>query len=151
VLHTAEANVVAGAAVLALVPGADDIARAELFAAEEGSAALHAHEVLRASGIEVGERALGVLAWALIVVVGAEIIGTPLPDVACHVVQAVAVGREGADRRGAFEAILLGVLERKFALPVVRHELAARPQLVAPRIFLAVEASACGKFPLGFR
>src|SRR5712671_6056093 len=32
-------------------------------------------------------------------------IGRPFPDIADHVVEAVAVGRECGDRRGAFEAV----------------------------------------------
>ena len=38
--------------------------------------------------------------------VGAEPVRAPLPDVAGHVVQSVAVGREGVDRAGAVEAVL---------------------------------------------
>src|SRR5204863_5533929 len=74
----------------------------------------------------------------------------PFPDVAGHVVEAVAVRRERADRRGPLEAVLEQVLPRELALPEVRVRLAARRELVAPAILRAVEAAARGELPLGF-
>src|SRR5262245_14443897 len=40
-------------------------------------------------------------------------VGRPFPDIADHVVDAVAVGREGRDRRGTVEAVLAQVLAGK--------------------------------------
>ena len=40
-------------------------------------------------------------------------VGGPFPDVADHVVEAVAVRRECSDRRGAFEAVVVTVLARE--------------------------------------
>src|SRR5437763_6806328 len=48
-------------------------------------------------------------------------VGRPLPDVADHVVDAVAIGREGDDGRSALEPVLLEVLARKLALPGIGH------------------------------
>src|SRR5207237_1391414 len=49
----------------------------------------------------------------------------PLPDVADHVEQAVAVRGEGADRGGALPSVQAAVLVGKASLPVVGH----RPSL----------------------
>src|SRR5512132_301955 len=61
-----------------------------------------------------------------------EEVGRPLPDVAGHVVEAVAVRRKGSDRRRALEAVELQVLPGKLPLPGVRPRLAVRKVLVAP-------------------
>src|SRR5215217_5950692 len=66
------------------------------------------------------------------------IVRCPFPDIADHVVEVVAVGREGRDRGGALEAILREVLPREVALPGVRHVLATRRELVAPGELRAV-------------
>src|SRR4029079_16192169 len=79
-----------------------------------------------------------------------EPVGGPLPDVADHVVHAVAVWRECRHRRGTLEAVLVEVLSREFALPGVRHVPAAGRELIAPRKLRAVEPAARGVFPLGF-
>ena len=78
-----------------------------------------------------------------------EPVARPLPDVAAHVVEPVAVRREAADRRGALEAVLLQVLPRELALPGVRHRPAVREVLVAPGEGRPVEAAAGGVLPLG--
>src|SRR5262245_39008295 len=59
-------------------------------------------------------------------------VGGPFPDVADHVVDAVAVGRERRHRRGALVPVLTQVMERKFALPGIGHRSAARRELLAP-------------------
>ena len=79
-----------------------------------------------------------------------EPVRRPLPDVADHVVQAVAVGRKRGDRRGALEAVGAEVLARKLALPGVGHVRAAGRELVAPGIVDAVEPAARGEFPFRF-
>ena len=57
--------------------------------------------------------------------IGLVLLGTPIagpfPDIADHIVQAVAVGRECGDARNAFEAISREILVRKITLPGVRH------------------------------
>src|SRR4029079_14827641 len=63
-------------------------------------------------------------------VLGRVPVGRPLPDVADHVVDAVAVGREGAHRRGPRPAVGAQVLVWKVALPGVGHVPAARDELV---------------------
>src|SRR5437763_3306649 len=60
---------------------------------------------------------------------------SPFPDIADHVVQPVAVGRECSDRRGTFEAVGAEVSVREFALPSVGHVPAAWRELRAPGVF----------------
>src|SRR6185503_13295133 len=78
-------------------------------------------------------------------------VGGPFPDVADHVVEAVAVGWEGRDRRRATVAVGDQVLAWEFALPGVGHMPAARRELVAPGELRAVEAAARGVLPFGLR
>src|SRR5450755_3350020 len=52
-------------------------------------------------------------------------VGRPFPDIPDHVVDAVAVRREGRDRRGAVEAVGAQILAWEFALPGVGHVAAA--------------------------
>src|SRR5262249_46154406 len=52
-------------------------------------------------------------------------IGGPLPDVADHVVDAVAIGRERRHRRGALKTIFAAILVREIALPGISHMFAA--------------------------
>src|SRR5215207_10432081 len=59
-------------------------------------------------------------------------VGRPFPDIADHVVDAMAVRRERSDRRRALEAVAVRVLPRKLTLPGVGHVTAVRRQLVAP-------------------
>src|SRR4030095_7878610 len=48
-------------------------------------------------------------------------VGGPLPDVAGHLVEPVAVGWKGAERRRPFVAVVQQVLPWEFALPGVAH------------------------------
>src|ERR1700675_5183600 len=56
-------------------------------------------------------------------------VGRPLPDIADHVVHAIAIGRERGHRRRAIEAVLAAVLVREIALPGVGHVPAAGREL----------------------
>ena len=76
-------------------------------------------------------------------------IGRPFPDIADHVVQAVAIRRKGRYGRGALVAIDVQILAWKLALPGVGHVLAAGRELIAPGELRAVEPAARGEFPLG--
>src|SRR3546814_19228338 len=69
-------------------------------------------------------------------------VGDVLPDVAGHVEEAVAVGREGARRRGAVEAVLPAVAGGKGALPGVRLPALERVVGGAPGVCGAVESAA---------
>src|SRR5258705_1766178 len=73
----------------------------------------------------------------------------PFPDIADHVVQAIAVGREGLHRRGALVAILIEILEWKFALPGVGHVRTAGREFIAPCEFGTIEPAARREFPFG--
>src|SRR4051795_10814940 len=76
--------------------------------------------------------------------------GGPLPDVAGDVVEAVAVGREPLDRRGALEAVRMQVLPWEAAVPAVGHAPAARRRILAPGVGGLIEPTAGGVLPLGF-
>src|SRR4051794_22805252 len=78
-----------------------------------------------------------------------EGVARPLPDVAGHVIQAVAVGWEGTDRRRAGVAVEHEILPGELALPAVGQHLPARRELVTPCEGLAVEPPARGVLPLG--
>src|SRR5688500_7324603 len=77
-------------------------------------------------------------------------IGGPLPGVANHVVETVAVWWKGTDRGGPLEAIEREILDWEFALPVVGEHFSFRRELVAPGEVLSYEAAARGEFPFGF-
>src|SRR4051812_8437943 len=72
----------------------------------------------------------------------------PLPDVAGHVVQAIAVGWEGADRRSPRETVRRGVLPRELAVPPVGQPAAIGPDLVPPRVPRPVETTPGCVLPL---
>src|SRR5262245_11525934 len=78
-------------------------------------------------------------------------IGTPLPDVAGCVVQTIAIGRDGADRCRCAVAVFRGVLAGESSLPDVGHPFAARLEVLAPGIFLAVETAARCELKLRLR
>src|SRR5262249_28966232 len=85
--------------------------------------------------------------WRVGLVLWRVPVAGPFPDIADHVVQAIAIGRESCHRRGARKTILAAVLMREVALPDVGHVLATRRQLVAPGELRAIQARARGKFP----
>src|SRR5262245_48494048 len=59
-------------------------------------------------------------------------IPAPFPNVACHVVETVTVGRELADRRQPGETVRRAVLHWETALIDIGHPTAACFQFVAP-------------------
>src|SRR5918994_1602543 len=100
------------------------------------------------TGIAAG-RAGRVVARAVATGSRAEPVGAPLPDVADHVAEVVAVGAEGGDGCGAWEPVLLSVVCRELALPDVATVRAARYELVTPRVALLHAAAAGGELPFG--
>src|SRR5262249_38690420 len=100
------------------------------------------------------------VAWALrvaryptrsglpLVGVGPVPVGGPFPDVAGHVVEAVAVGGEGCHGSGAAEAVGGAVPVGKMPLPDVGPPLPPRRELVPPDIALPVQAAAGRELPL---
>src|SRR5499433_3984675 len=74
-------------------------------------------------------------------------VARPLPDIADHVVEAVAVRLEAADRRGPYVAVLVGVVDGEDALPGIRDRLAVGIERARP-VVLAVATAARGEFPL---
>src|SRR5271166_6182693 len=125
---------------------AHHIAGAILVGAKKRTAFLNALFLCRLGWIEWHFRALRVARdvadlGKLFEIIGAIPVAAPLPDVAGHVVEAVAISREGAHWRNAGETILAGILDRELSLVGVRHELPARLEFIAPRIELAAQAS----------
>src|SRR5215831_18836945 len=74
-------------------------------------------------------------------------IAGPLPDIADHVVEPVAVWLETADRRGPAVAVLVRVVDGEDALPGIGDRLALGIECARP-IVLAVASAARGEFPL---
>src|SRR5215469_769713 len=79
---------------------------------------------------------------------GVPVVG-PFPDIADHVDEAVAVRREGADRRGTLVPVACQVFERKHPLPSIRHGLAAGGELIPPGVLRRVQPAPRREFPFG--
>src|SRR5262249_12971645 len=75
----------------------------------------------------------------------------PLPNVAGHVVEPVAVRWKRSHRRRSLETILFEILPGKFALPGVGHVLAIRCKRIAPDEFRSVQSTTRGELPFSFR
>src|SRR5262249_22315721 len=73
----------------------------------------------------------------------------PLPDIADHIVEAIAVRRVCANWRGPLVAVFKQVLPGKLPLPGVRHRLAIWLELVAPGELLTFKTAARGELPFG--
>src|SRR5262245_29615779 len=112
-LHAPEADVRHAGVRRTPVAGAGPVARAVAVVAQERAALLDPQRGVGLAGVETLLRAGGVdndsLAGPLAVQVHLVPVTAPLPDVAGHVVEAVAVRREGLDRRGAHVAVGGGV------------------------------------------
>src|ERR1700730_4674085 len=80
---------------------------------------------------------------------GRERARCPLPNIANHVVEPVAICGKGIDRRSALVSIYLEVLPWESTLPSVRHWPPLRSKRLAPRVSGAVQAAASGEFPFG--
>src|SRR5918996_5356747 len=76
-------------------------------------------------------------------------VADPLPHVAGHLEQAVAIGRERPHRGGVLVAVEHLVADRELALPHVGHVPPAGGELVAPGVLGALEATTGGALPLG--
>src|SRR6185436_12867551 len=94
----------------------------------------------------VVQRAAGLLDLAVLLIP----VGRPLPDVAGHLVQTVAVRWKRSDRGGPFVAVDTQVLPRKLPLPGIGHRLTPGRELLAPAELGTVQPAACCEFPFGF-
>src|ERR1700680_2565241 len=74
----------------------------------------------------------------------------PLPYVADHVVEPIAICGKSLDRRGALVSIDLEVLPGESALPGVGHCPPLRSKRFAPRVCRAFQTAAGREFPFGF-
>src|SRR5512132_1296090 len=66
----------------------------------------------------------------------------PLPNIAGHLVQPVAVGRKTSHRCRPLETVFFEILPGKFTLPRIRHVLPVRSECIAPDKLGAVQSSA---------
>src|SRR5580704_16803374 len=80
--------------------------------------------------------------WCVGLVLWRKPVGGPLPDIADHVVDAVAVGRKCRYGRRAIKTVLAAVFMREIALPGIGHVLDAGRELIAPGELGAVEPAA---------
>ena len=124
--------------------------------ASERAAAVHALLLRRLTRVERRVRALRVTRDAacggeLRVVVGPIPVAGPLPDVAGHVVEAVAVGRELRHRPDAAVAILARVFVREVHPGECWPSRGPWRELVAPRVELAAQPASRRELPLRFR
>ena len=78
---------------------------------------------------------------------GGPPVNGPFPDIADHVVDAVAVRRERGYRRSALKTVPAKILVREIALPGIGEVPAAGGELIAPGIFGAIESAARSEFP----
>src|SRR5262245_42958904 len=104
--------------------------------------------VLLGSAARISRRAASLLLAGVGVDLGVPVAG-PLPDIANHVMEPVAVRRERRHRRGALEAVLLQILVWKSALPGIGHVLAAGGEFVTPGELGAVDTAARRQLPFG--
>src|ERR1700692_2700698 len=88
--------------------------------------------------------------WRVGLVLRGVPVGGPFPDIADHVVDAVAVRRECVHWRRSLVAVEREVLVRECALPSVGHLAMAGREFVTPGELGAIETAARRKFPLGF-
>jgi tripartite tricarboxylate transporter family receptor len=73
-----------------------------------------------------------------------------LPDIADHIVDAVAARLKGGHGRGPLKTILVEILDWKIPLPGVGHVFAAGCERIAPGEFLTVKPAARSELPFGF-
>src|SRR5262245_61370999 len=151
-----KAEVRGSAADFCFAAAADQIPRAVLIGAQIRSAT---NDTLRGSGL------LRVVAAARTVrvvrdrtrlrqrrvIIRPVPVGTPLPDVAAHVVEPEPVWWECRHRRCAGVAVGAAISYGEPSLPCVRGSSAARSQLIAPRIEISLESAACRELELRFR
>src|SRR6516162_902525 len=77
-------------------------------------------------------------------------VGGPFPDIADHVVETVAIGRERSDRRAANKTVQAVVAVREGTLPCVCHVAAVWCELVPPGEHGALPSAPGSKLPFGF-
>src|SRR3954467_11975928 len=80
-------------------------------------------------------------------IAGREIVRAPFPDVACDIVQAVAIWLIRVDRRGSEITIFLRVFCWKASLPDVATVLTFRRKLITPRICVLLQPATRSELP----
>ena len=116
---------------LALAARPHDVAGAILIVAEKGTAFVDALFLRRLGGIERAFRAWRVsrdaaLLGKFLKIIRAIPIATPLPDVAGHVIEAVAIWRKRFHGRDTGKSVFACVLDRELSLIAVCRELPVR-------------------------
>src|SRR5581483_2876971 len=149
IAHTAKAKVVESAVRRRVAACGGPVVRTVIFAAQP-RAATHCAFSSRNRAVRINCGTDGII---LLI----EPVGTPLPDIARHIVKAVTVRREAAHRRAPLEAVFTGVetgeaisFIRENSLPPVGDRPAAGPQFIAPDKLFSNQPAARRVFPLGF-
>ena len=83
-------------------------------------------------------------------VAGREIVLAPFPDIACDIVQAVAIWFVRMDRRASEIAIFRGVLYWKASLPYVATMLTFGRELITPGICILLQSATRSELPFRF-
>src|SRR5262249_7992124 len=140
--HATETDVIRPAVRIALPARPDFVGRAVLIGTQIGAAAHHTFSRARFAGVVTIVRTLGITgrllpSRELAIVIVPIPVGAPLPDVACHIEESVAVGWERANRRRRLVAVFPGVLDGESSLPDIRHPCAPRFEVIAPGVCLA--------------
>src|SRR5215469_7292965 len=152
--HTTKTKMIRAGADFTFSPSTHDIARTILICAQKRSAALHALFLGWFGRVEGRVRTLGIACDCtcrrkLLVVIRSIPIAGPLPNVSCHVIQAIAIRRKLLDRRDPHIAVFPTIGFRKMALECVGHPFAVRPERRTPRKRLARKSAPGRRLPLG--
>src|SRR6266508_2825498 len=123
------------------------IPRAVVGSAQERAALDDAAWRLAGSQCEVLQRGSAGIDRCLARVTRAIPIARPLPDIADHVVEAIAVRLEAADRRGPGVTVFVRIVDGEDALPAVGDRLALGVEGARP-VVLALATAARSEFPL---
>src|SRR5712691_7921080 len=131
-------------------PSCAAVSQAVIRVAHERPTALDSLGDARFIGIKAVAWSFGIAPWALFVVGRLIPVGTPFPNVARQVVQAVAVWRKRLDGGGGFVAIRNVVDFGKFSLPDVSHPASTDFQRLTPRIRLLLATATRRELKLSF-
>lgn len=87
----------------------------------------------------------------LFIVIVIVIVRTPFPYIPCHIVQAVAIGEEGAYRRRVIELIIFRILVREMAVPEIAFVFSFIYTFISPRVDVVLQSTPCRIFPFRLR
>ena len=88
--------------------------------------------------------------WAVHIVLLIVPVGTPAPEITCHIMESNAVGREPKHRGWAAKLVAAPILMRKPALPEISLIAMSRNQVAPPGVWPIHQATTRGTFVLRF-